>query len=578
MKAIKKFFATFMCLCLVLGCVSMVTFAEETTPTGSITIQNPSHSDATVGGKTFNVYKVFNATTSGSSTSYSWYKDKNGNIPFYDFFYGADGVVEKNKTNGNVQAAVDHVSNIQKNEGNLALSQFAEKLHTYITEANKTTITIPTVVDPIRVETNQTSVKIDNLSYGYYLVYDNTNLSGNASAVRSAVMLTTVNKDAVVTLKANRPEIEKTVLENDGTTYGKGTSAMIGDDVTFKIETYVPSHTLYTTYNYYINDTLPAGLTLKDGSIEVKHTTSASGTEVTTILEKGTGYKLTTPGDSDATFKVDFTDAIDDYEIGDKLTITYTAHVTNEVSAQVANVNTATLSYSNDPTNDTSVGSTSSTANVYSYQFVFTKFAEDTNGVFLNKRLIGAEFQLYKVVGNSKTLINFTTEDATNAAGVQFKKYIVAEEASNTTTHTLKVHETGNETITLDHLNYGGHRGDVFIFGLSEGTYELVETKAPDGYILPDAPFTITITDAIGVLGSVGTLSVSSTHTGSGSIVNTNGMGEQILTVWADITNAPGSALPETGGMGTTLFTAIGIILMAGAVAFFTTRKRNSFA
>ncbi len=581
MKAIKKFFATFICLCLILGCVSMMAFAEGTTPTGSITIQNPSHSDATVGGKTFNVYKVFNATTSGSSTSYSWYKDANDNIPFYDFFYGANGVVEKNKTNGNVQAAVDYVSNIQKNDGNLALSQFAESLHTYITEANKTTTTIPTVVDPITVEADETSVKIDNLTYGYYLVYDNTNLSGNASAVRSAVMLTTVNKDAVVTLKANRPEIEKTVLENDGATYGKGTSAMIGDDVTFKIETYVPSHTLYTTYHYYINDTLPVGLTLVDNSIKVEHTTNANGTESTVTLTPGTDYTLATPGDSDASFKVDFTASMnieDKFAIGDKLTITYTAHVTDEISAQKANVNTATLSYSNDPTSETSVGSTSSSANVYSYQFVFTKFAEDTNKVFLNKRLIGAEFQLYKVVGDTKTLINFTMEDATNAAGVQFKKYIVAEEASNTTTDTLKVHETGDETITLDHLNYGGHRGDVFIFGLSEGTYELVETKAPDGYILPDAPFTITITDAIGVLGSVGTLSVSSTHTGSGSIVNTNGMGEQILTVWADITNAPGSALPETGGMGTTLFTAIGIILMAGAVAFFTTRKRNSFA
>ena len=250
--------------------------------------------------------------------------------------------------------------------------------------------------------------------------------------------------------------------------------------------------------------------------------------------------------------------------------------VTNGIAAQAANVNTATLTYSNDPTNDATVGTTSSTANVYSYQFVFSKYAEDTNGVFKNVRLVGAEFQLYKVEGATKTLVNFTTQTATNDEGTDFTKYIVAEQAiPGTTTDTLKVHETGDETITLNHLNFGGHRGDVFIFGLSEGTYELVETKAPDGYILPDAPFSIEIVDAIGELGSVGTLSVTSSHTGSGSIVNTNGMGELILTVWADITNAPGSALPETGGMGTTIFTVLGIILMAGAVAFFTSRKRS---
>lgn len=574
MKVMKKILVSLVCFCLMLGCISMAALAED--KTGSITIQNPSHSDATVGGKTFNVYKVFNATTSDTSTSYTWYKDGSGNIPFYDFFYGENGVVEKNKVNGNVQDAVNYVMNIQKEDGNLALSQFAESMYKYISDANKTSVKIPTVVDPVVVDEGESSIKIDNLSYGYYLVYDNTDLSGNSSAVRSAVMLTTVNKDAVVTLKANRPEIDKTVLENDGKTYGKGTSAMIGDDVKFKIETYVPSHTLYTKYQYFINDTLAEGMVLNEDSIKVYLNDS------TTELVKGTDYVLTLPGDNGAHFKVDFTakmTGVDQFEIGDKLSIIYSVHVNNKIKAQTANVNTATLSYSNDPTSDESIGSTSSTANVYSYQFIFSKFAEDTNKVFVNKRLIGAEFQMYRVDGDTKTLINFTTTEGVNAAGVTFTKYIVAEEEiEGQTTNVLKSHEIGDENVTLDHLNFGGHRGDVYVFGLSEGTYELVETKAPDGYVLPDTPFEITITDAIGVMGSVGSLSVTSSHTGSGSIMNTNGMGEQILTVWADITNAPGSALPETGGMGTTLFTVIGVIMMAGAAAFFTSRKRNSMA
>ena len=85
MKAIKKILAVLVCLCVVCSCAVIAVSAAEAT--GSITIQNPSNSNATVAGKTFNVYKIFNATTNGNNTSYSWY-EKNGETPFYDFFYG----------------------------------------------------------------------------------------------------------------------------------------------------------------------------------------------------------------------------------------------------------------------------------------------------------------------------------------------------------------------------------------------------------------------------------------------------------------------------------------------------------
>ena len=298
-------------------------------------------------------------------------------------------------------------------------------------------------------------------------------------------------------------------------------------------------------------------------------------------------FTLTTTGLSEGVdFKVDFTALMNDddkYEIGDELTIIYDAKVTNAIQAQKANQNTAKLTYSNDPTAPTSTGSVSDVANVYSYQFVFTKFAEDTHGVLTNVRLAGAEFKLFRVVeGQEDQLITFTTiekkhevaEGGTEAT--TYIQYVVAEGNSGSV-DTLTTHNKGEATISLGHLNMGGHLGDVSIFGLAEGTYKLVETKAPDGYVIADKPFEIKIEDQIGELGSVGTLTVTGQYDGEiGDIVNTNGIAESILTVWAEITNRPGSALPETGGIGTTLFTVLGVILMAGAVAFFISRKRNS--
>lgn len=568
MKAIKKILAILVVLCVVFSCGALAAIAAE--PTGSITIQNPGNSNATVAGKTFKVYKIFDATTSGNNTSYSWYKD-GGNIPFYDFFYGANGIVGQNVENGNVQGAVEFLAEKNSGGNNFELSQVAEKLHDYIVEKNIA------YVEKITASDTATSVTVSDLSYGYYLVYDDTDLSGDGtSAVRSAVMLSNVNKDAVITLKANRPQILKQIKKHNEE-YGKGTSVSIGDTVTFKITTVVPSHTLYTDYTYYVEDVMHDGLVLDVDSIKVYQNN----------IELEGDFTLTTTGLSEGVdFKVDFTALMNDddkYEIGDELVIIYDAKVTNAIQAQKANQNTAKLTYSNDPTAPTSTGSVSDVANVYSYQFVFTKFAEDTHGVLTNVRLAGAEFKLFRVVeGQEDQLITFTTIEKTHESteeggqATTYTQYVVAE-GSTGSIDTLTTHNKGEATISLGHLNMGGHLGDVSIFGLAEGTYKLVETKAPDGYVIADKPFKIKIEDQIGELGSVGTLTVTGQYDGEiGNIVNTNGIAESILTVWAEITNRPGSALPETGGIGTTLFTVLGVILMAGAVAFFISRKRNS--
>lgn len=554
MNKAKRILSVLMCALLLMGTMTVASFAAGSC---SITIQDPEDSEATVAGKTFEVYKIFNATTNGANTSYSWNGDK------YQEFFADKGV-------NTVQVAVEYI--LDQNRAS-EMDEFAIDIKYYIDTKG---------IHPDKTVTagsSDQSVVINDLDYGYYLVYDATDFGNETSAVRSAVMLTTVNKNVTITLKANRPHIEKFVIDNAGNE-SKGTSSSIGDEVEFRLVTEVPDHSLYgDSYTYKIKDVLPKGMELV-GENPISITTN-NNEKPTYRIDYNKDITETekdlkdVPDDQDKwDFVVEFTN-MKSISAGTEITVTYKAKLTTDVEKH--GINTAMLVYSNDPSAvGESIGVSFSTANIYTYQMVLTKFAQDSNGYLMNKRLAGAEFELYKVVGDTEKKITFSTEpveETIDGTVHTYTKYIVDPDSEE---YTLAVCNEGDETIAMDHFNYGGHRGDITIFGLSEGTYKLKETKAPDGYILPDSTFDIIIEDNIGNLGYVGTLNVTGTHTGTGKIVNTNGIAENILTVWAEITNKPGSALPETGGMGTTLFTVLGIILMAGAVSYVFMKRRRT--
>ena len=92
----------------------------------------------------------------------------------------------------------------------------------------------------------------------------------------------------------------------------------------------------------------------------------------------------------------------------------------------------------------------------------------------------------------------------------------------------------------------------VTITGLDKKDYTLKETKAPDGYTLA-ANTTVSANTLVRV---------------DGDIEGTNG----VVTV----INNPGSLLPSTGGIGTTIFYVIGAILViAAGVALIARRRMN---
>ena len=336
------------------------------------------------------------------------------------------------------------------------------------------------------------TVTVDEL--GYYFVTSTTGALCN---------LTTTNPNANIHDKNDMPfkkEVDKTNVD-------------VGQTVTFKITGKVPDYTGFNTYTYLITDTMTDGLTFKD---DVKVMVgSEDKTNDCTITYDATN--------APQTFTVSIPVLEKKYDFGAEIVVTYTATV-NKKAIAVISTNKAKLTYSNDPTTGETKDSQTEEQKVYTSKIVIDKFE---TGKQETVKLPGAEFVLYKKVpGASGEVTKYYKQDDTTKA-VTWVNTIA--EATTVTT---------------------GDDGAAFFEGLADGTYYLVETKAPAGYNQLTEAKDVTVT---------------------GSITDTTR-----LSVTAEVANNTGTLLPSTGGMGTTVFYVLGAVLVVGAGVLLVTKKRMS--
>ncbi len=557
MKTLSKILATLLCLSLVLSFAVVGTFAEEAT--GSITIKDQAGTNATVGGKFLRVFQIFQVEKDGENTAYDWIVKGNENL-YESFFYGCtigEKTFPDRINSGKAHSINDVVAYIESLRNSAYdLSQLATDLHEYIHAKGLE------VFDGYKYEKDidegANSYTFTDLPLGYYMIYDATVFTGEGPAVRSAAMLSHSGQDVVVELKADRPSIAKYVDDDrDGIAIDDiAATASIGETVKFRIVTKIPIHRMYgENYKFMISDVMADGLELV-------------GTPAVSLADQPLTdeavVRIQTTGLADGVdFEVELKDATG-IDAGTELEIVYEAKVLSTVAK--VNTNTVTLTYSNDPSNEESTGKVSASADVMIWDGILTKIREGSN-----QRLGGAEFQVFKKEGGvvSADPLTFTFRDG---------KYIYnPDEPATAESTTIK---TGTDNTQLNF-------GQILIFGLGEGTYVLRETEAPTGYVQADGDFEFTLVDAINQDGSVSALNTSLTTSreenvaGQFADVRTRlyeDNGEIAMVYHFSITNRPGQALPETGGMGTAIFTVFGVVLMVGAVAFFASRKRNSAA
>lgn len=397
------------------------------------------------------------------------------------------------------------------------------------------------------VEANGKTVTEDGtLDAGYYLIVDDTPVSGQYDVANLSLLAVTGDGKINITSKVDLPTLVKKVMDaNDSTGdsigYEDSADHDIGDNVSYRIVVTLPSDfDSYESYKIEVHDIMSPGLTYNgDAKIFIDHkkgqTTVTSAFEITSDSHGDDGEKEVTFECSDLK-KINVDEPnFEGIDSTCKIRIEYTCKLNeNAVIGFEGNPNEAYLVYSNNP-NYGHEGETGQTPKdkviVFTYQL-------DVNKIDVNKHpLNGAGFTLYKWDASAEG------EDKWVAVSVEVK-------GEDMTTFTFK--------------------------GLDDGKYKLSETTTPEGYnTIKDIEFEINAKhDETSDDPKLTEITIDNeTFT-----AEQNDERKYTGVIKTDVVNKAGSQLPETGGIGTTIFYVLGAMMVVGAAVLLVTKKRMSAA
>ena len=372
--------------------------------------------------------------------------------------------------------------------------------------------------------------KINNLKPGYYLVKDKDgSVTGQDSYTK--FILEVVGNDVSAKVKSSVPTSEKKVMDandTEGTKTGWQDSADydIGDQVPFQLTgTVAQDYNDYKgAYQLVFHDTLSNGLTFNASSVKVYVNDSTDPVDA----DK---YTITNPATDNHSFDVTIHDVKSLGTEVSKVRVEYTATLNeNAVIGSLGNPNKMYMEFSNNPNNEQG-GDKGQTPEdkviVFTYKVVINKI--DSRRI----PLAGAAFKLEKVL-----------KDGTKKV---VKEYIIGADENDP------------------------DKTKFEFTGLDDGQYILTETVAPEGYNTMD-PITFNVIASHDTVSADPKLTDLNGNPVNGEIEFTANKDKGTLT--AAVVNYQGDELPSTGGMGTTILYAAGVILILAAGAFLVMQKK----
>lgn len=376
---------------------------------------------------------------------------------------------------------------------------------------------------------------------GYYLIRDKANtLTGTNESY--TLYIVKITGDVMIEPKADKPSLTKKIKDVNDTTgatsdWQDSADYDIGDEVPYRLTATVASNfaSYKGEYKLVFYDTMEAGLTFNESSVKVfVGTTEVASTFYTVNKTDDHNFTVTIADLKTLTYGENNTNVV----AGNEIHVEFTATLNENANIGAkGNLNTGYLEFANNPNSEQpEMGETpKDTVIAFTYQLDVNKVV---NGATDNELVLkkGAHFKLEKKIGNDTwNLIKEYTDDTT----------------------------------------------DIFVFkGLDDGQYRLTETQAPAGYnkIAPIIfNITATHTDTVPEITDTNRKDILTALNGNvndGVIEFTHDKTNDPDRLVTNIVNKSGATLPETGGIGTTIFYVLGGMMFVGAALILIVRRK----
>lgn len=562
MKKARKLTAVLLSLVMLLALVVPASAAENY----SITI----HNDKT--GHTYEAYQIFAGTVSSdAATDGETEGPMLGDITWGSGVDGGALLAALKAANAGKYGTCTTAANVAEALGTETATAadaaaFADIAAQHLTATVAGTATAPN---------DDGNYIIEGLPAGYYLVKDKDGTLDGTADTATDYIVQVLGNVTMDPKDSDIPTLEKKVAERSkyqkdegyGMYYNDVADWNIGDSVPFKLIASIPNNIeSYDEYKFVFHDTLSNAFTLEEDSIKVfvAETTAANVEQFTP--QDDDLYQVAVDGQS-FTLTIPDINPLDAHgNPANYVIITYSATLNENADIGLnGNENTAYLEFSNDPNGDGLGRTTEDTVIVFTYELDGEKVDGKTQAALQNAKFVllnGAKTEAAMVVdGKVKEWVKVATEAA--ADDVQMPE---------TYEGWLELNQQHNGLILTS-----AEGGTFKIAGLDDGTYFLREIQAPNGYNLleEDVQLVITATTANGQDWNSGiatdalrglTIAVNDGEPQPGNT--------ETGIVNVTVENNRGATLPETGGMGTTLFYIIGGLLVVGAGILLVVRIR----